>query len=114
MRKDSTESTCKGVAIKSRGGEIFVGGNWFDPLEAGVRERIHRVIDGILESELDAALGRDRYERPEPASADGSAQPTGRAGYLHGHRERRLLGTFGVYLVPHTPSAKQFCRQERL
>ncbi len=96
MKKDSTESTYKGVAIVSSGGEIFAGEDWFDPLEAGVRERIRGFIEGILESELDTALGRDRYERPGPTSEDGSRQPTGMAGHRHGHRERRLLGTFGA------------------
>jgi len=99
MKKDSTESTYKGVAsvaIRSPGDEIFAGDDWFDPLEAGVRERIRGFIEGILESELDTALGRDRYERPGPAGEDGSRQPTGLAGHRHGHRERRLLGTFGT------------------
>jgi transposase-like protein len=99
MKKDSIESTYKGVAsvaIRSPGDEIFAGDDWFDPLEAGVRERIRGFIEGILESELDTALGRDRYERPGPAGEDGSRQPTGLAGHRHGHRERRLLGTFGT------------------
>ncbi len=60
---------------------------WFDPLEAGVRERLRALIEELLEDELTAALGR-RYER-------------GRAvrGHRHGRRERQLLGTFGPVTV---------------
>ena len=45
-------------------GTLFLGDDWFDPLEAGVRTRVRRFIEELLEAELDAALGRDRYERP--------------------------------------------------
>ena len=60
---------------------------WFDPLEAGVRERLRALIEELLEDELTGALGR-RYER-------------GRAvrGHRHGRRERQLLGTFGPVTV---------------
>jgi len=54
-------------------GTLFLGDDWFDPLETGVRSRIRGFIEELLEAELDAALGRDRYERrvPRPASAPG-------------------------------------------
>ena len=39
-----------------------------DPLEDGVRQRVRGFIETILEEELQAALGRGRYERP----ADGA------------------------------------------
>ena len=60
---------------------------WFDPLEAGVRERLRAFIEELLEAELTGALGR-RYER-------------GRAvrGHRHGKRARQLLGTFGPVTV---------------
>jgi hypothetical protein len=48
-------------------GTLFLGDDWFDPLEAGVRTRIRGFIEELLEAELDAALGRDRYERPRLA-----------------------------------------------
>jgi transposase-like protein len=61
----------------------------FDPLEDGVRQRVRAFIETILEEELEAALGRGRYERP----AEGAN------GYRNGHRERQVIGTFGVETV---------------
>jgi transposase-like protein len=62
----------------------FLGSDWFDPLEAGVRHQIRSFIEGMLEEEVAAALGRARYDRSAGAS-----------GYRNGHRDRHLLGTFG-------------------
>ena len=45
-------------------GDVFLGENWFDPLEAAVRTTrswLHR--RRCLEAELDAALTRDRAMR---------------------------------------------------
>jgi hypothetical protein len=64
---------------------LFDGTAWFDPIEAGVRERIRGFIEAMLEEELTVALGRTRYRR------DGEAA----AGYRHGVRHRQLLGSFG-------------------
>jgi putative transposase len=66
----------------------FLGEDWFDPLEAGVRRRIRLFIEGMLEEELAAALGRGRYDRSP-----------GAAGYRNGHRDRQFLGTFGPVAV---------------
>jgi putative transposase len=49
------------------------------------------IIEAMLESELDAALSRGRYERRLPA---GDSEHAG-AGHRHGHRERGLIGSFG-------------------
>jgi transposase-like protein len=65
-----------------------LGAEWFDPLEAGVRQQIRRFIEELLEEEVAAALQRDRYERVE-----------GAAGYRNGHRDRQLVGTFGPVSV---------------
>src|SRR5512144_548242 len=67
---------------------LSLGADWFDPLEAGVRQRIRSFIEERLEAELEAVLARRRYERA------GQAQ-----GYRHGHRERQMLGTFGPITV---------------
>ena len=91
MKTDTTR-----VPREAAEGTLFVGDDWFDPLEAGVRTRVRGFIEGILEAELDAALGRDRYERPRVAE---SGQLTGGAGHRHGHRERQLMGTFGPVTV---------------
>jgi putative transposase len=69
----------------TEGGEpaLFTGASWFDPIEAGLRERIRGFIEELVEQELTEALGRRRHERG------------GVAGHRHGHRERRLTGSFG-------------------
>jgi putative transposase len=75
MDKDSS----KGPAEQA----LFAGEAWFDPIEAGLRGRIRGLIEELVEQELEAALGRGRYERG------------GAAGHRHGHRTRRLTGSFG-------------------
>jgi len=75
MDKDST------TAASPEG--LFAGDAWFDPIEAGLRDRIRGFIEAMLEEELAAALGGGRYERGQ------------RRGHRHGRRERRLLGSFG-------------------
>jgi putative transposase len=77
MEQDSTTQT--------DGMEPFSGDAWFDPIEAGVRERVRGFIEELLEQELTQALGRGRHEW----SAD---KPKG---YRNGSRERHLLGSFG-------------------
>ena len=66
----------------------LLGEDWFDPLEAGVRQHIRSFIEAMLESELEAVLNRGRYERAGPAT-----------GHRHGHRDRQILGTFGPTTV---------------
>ena len=66
----------------------LLGEDWFDPLEAGVRQHIRSFIEAMLESELEAVLNRDRYERAGPTT-----------GHRHGHRDRQILGTFGPTTV---------------
>jgi hypothetical protein len=68
-----------------------VDADWFDPLEDAVRGQVRVFIEQLLEEELEAALGRGRYERG-PAST----------GHRNGHRDRRLDTTFGplVLAVP--------------
>ena len=63
---------------------LFDGTAWFDPIEAGVRDRIRGFIETMLEEELTTVLGRKRYDRDEKAG-----------GYRHGVRHRQLLGSFG-------------------
>jgi hypothetical protein len=62
MKTDITNATAQAAE-----GTLFLGDNWFDPLEAGVRTRIRGFIEELLEAELDTALGRDRYQRAETA-----------------------------------------------
>src|ERR1700759_4415789 len=67
------------------GMEPFSGDAWFDPIEAGIRERVRGFIEELLEQEMTQALGRGRHERT-------AAEPKG---YRNGTRERQLLGCFG-------------------
>jgi putative transposase len=69
--------------------------NWFDPIEAGLRDRVREFLQAMLEAELDKVLERSRYARRAKRSTGGSEKPTGVTGHRHGHRSRTLLGTFG-------------------
>jgi transposase-like protein len=69
--------------------------NWFDPIEARLRERTREFLQAMFEAELDEVLARSRYaRRARPASGDSEATPVA-TGHRHGHRARSLLGTFG-------------------
>jgi len=67
----------------------LLGADWSDPIEDGIRSRVRGFIEAIIEEELEAALGRGRYQR----AADGPG------GYRNGHREREVIGTFGSETV---------------
>jgi putative transposase len=68
--------------------------DWFDPIEAGLRDRVRQFIQAMIEAELEAALSRPRYaRRPKEVSENDGA--SGITGHRHGHRSRSLLGTFG-------------------
>ena len=62
----------------------FAGSEWFDPLEEAVRLQVRGFIEELLQEELEAALGRGRYERGAAAK-----------GHRHGRRPRQLVTTFG-------------------
>ena len=62
----------------------FAGSDWFDPLEEAVRGQVRAFSEQLLEEELDAALGRQRYQRVVSSN-----------GRRHGHRPRQLVTTFG-------------------
>ena len=78
MEQDSTKADADGTAL-------FAGDAWFDPIEAGIRGRVRGFIQELIGQELEAALGRGRYERDAEAPK----------GYRNGTRERQLLGSFG-------------------
>jgi hypothetical protein len=42
---------------------VYLFDDWFDPIEAGVRDRVREFIQAMVEGELDAALMRPRYGR---------------------------------------------------
>ena len=82
--------------------ELFTGEAWFDPIEAGIRDRVRGFIEELLEQELTTALGRSRYERAADAPN----------GYRNGSRERRLLGSFGPLQIS-VPRARMTARRRR-
>src|SRR3954453_8006154 len=69
--------------------------DWFDPIEAGLRDRVREFIQAMIESELETALARPRYGRRPPADVQNGNGPRGISGHRHGHRSRSLMGTFG-------------------
>ena len=102
MTTDSTPTADEGT--------LFLGEAWSDPIEAAIRDRIRVFIEELIEEELAAALGRGRYQRRQrggegeagsadsrPAAGTGDIAPG--AGYRHGHRRRRLCGSFGTVAI---------------
>jgi putative transposase len=77
----------------TKGGTLF--DDWFDPIEAALRDRVRAFIETMIASELDAALARPRYAR-RPASNGGDDAAVGVVGHRHGRRTRSLTGTFGT------------------
>ena len=69
--------------------------NWFDPIEAGLRDRVREFIHAMIEGELDMALLRPRYARRAKPPGSEAAAAVGASGHRHGHRSRSLLGSFG-------------------
>ncbi len=72
------------TTAETDGTGLFAGEAWFDPIEAGIRDRVRGFIEEVLEQELTAALGRSRHERA-------AAEPNG---YRNGTRELQRLGSF--------------------
>jgi putative transposase len=69
--------------------------NWFDPIEAGLRDRAREFLQAMFEGELDKVLTRSRYVRGGKPSSGDAEDAVGVTGHRHGHRSRSLLGTFG-------------------
>jgi len=70
-------------------------GDWFDPIEMGVRTQVRSFIEGMIEAELEAALSRPRYGRLVKTKDGADNVAAGVSGHRHGHRSRSLMGTFG-------------------
>src|SRR5262249_41330528 len=74
---------------------VYLFDDWFDPIEAAVRDRVRGFIQAMIEGELDEKLQRPRYgRRPKSLSSvdDGGIAVSG---HRHGHRSRSLTGIFG-------------------
>jgi transposase-like protein len=68
--------------------------DWFDPIEAGLRERVRGFIEEMIRDELDEVLARPRYGRRQKIPC-GDEEAKVVVGHRHGSRERSLTGTFG-------------------
>ena len=69
--------------------------DWFDPIEAVVRDRVRGFIQAMIEGELGVTLERPRYGRRPQSSSSASDGRVAVIGHRHGHRSRSLMGTFG-------------------
>ncbi len=96
MTSHSTRPCLRQSEIETTG-RLF--DNWFDPIEAGLRDRVREFLQAMLEAELDEVLARSRYARRAAPSSDGSEEAPSVTGHRHGHRSRSLLGTFGKVTV---------------
>ena len=61
----------------------------FDPIEDRLRANIRGTIEAVFNEEPGSFLGRLRYGRKAGAVK----------GYRHGHRDRRITGTFGTETI---------------
>ena len=74
---------------------VYLFDNWFDPIEAGLRDRAREFIHAMIEGELDMALSRPRYARHAKSPSGEAEETVGVTGHRHGHRSRSLMGSFG-------------------
>ena len=74
---------------------VYLFDDWFDPIEAAVRDRVRGFIQAMVEGELDATLLRPRYGRRPKSSDSNKDGLVAVIGHRHGHRTRSLTGTFG-------------------
>jgi putative transposase len=91
-----TSNSTNSAALQSQAETaIHLLDDWFDPIEAGLRDRVREFIQGMIEAELEAALSRPRYARRPKEASENADGASGITGHRHGHRSRSLLGTFG-------------------
>ena len=74
---------------------VYLFDDWFDPIEAAVRDRVRGFIQAIIEGELDEKLQRPRYGRRPKSLSSADDGGIAVSGHRHGHRSRSLTGTFG-------------------
>ncbi len=92
MKSISTKSDSPQPAADTA---VYLFDDWFDPIEAGVRDRVREFIQAMVEGELDATLMRRRYGRRPKSTSDDDDGLVAVTGHRHGHRSRSLTGTFG-------------------
>ena len=92
MKSISTKSDSPQPAADTA---VYLFDDWFDPIEAGVRDRVREFIQAMVEGELEATLMRRRYGRRPTSTSDDDDGLVAVTGHRHGHRSRSLTGTFG-------------------
>ena len=60
MTSDTTKSDSAQPAAETA---VHLFDNWFDPIEAGLRDRVREFLELMFEGELSEALSRPRYAR---------------------------------------------------
>ena len=83
-----TNPTTQREAVQPEGEEaVSLFADWFDPIEAALRDRVRDFIETMISSELDAALARPRYAR-RPASKSCEDVAAEAVGHRHDRRTR--------------------------
>src|SRR5437879_7847961 len=83
-----TNNSMKSLALQSEAETaVHVLDDWFDPIEAGLRDRVRELIQTMIESELEAVLSRPRYARRPKADPENNGACSV-VGHRHGHRLR--------------------------
>ena len=85
MKSISTKSDSSQPAADTA---VYLFDDWFDPIEAGVRDRVREFIQAMVEGELDATLMRRRYGRRPKSTSDDDDGLVAVTGHRHGHRSR--------------------------
>ena len=92
-----TSTTTKPDAVQPEGEtSAYLFDDWFDPIEAGLRDRVRDFIETMIRAELDAALARPRYARRPAASEGGDgtdagvARPPARQSDAHADGDLRI------------------------
>src|SRR5260370_14535919 len=73
---------------------VYLFDDWFDPIEAVVRDRVRGFIQAMIEGELGVTLERPRYGRHPQSSSSASDGTVAVIGHRHGHHSRPSMVTF--------------------
>ena len=92
MSNDSTKPSVSQLEAETA---IRLLDDWFDPIEAALRDQVRSFIQAMIEAELDGVLSRPRYGRQPKTAPENADGPEKITGHRHGHRSRSLIGTFG-------------------
>ena len=77
-----TSTTTKSAAdLPDAETAVYLFDDWFDPIEAGLRDRVRDFIETMIRTEFDAALGRPRYARQPEARDESDGVNAGVAGH---------------------------------